>query len=57
MRKLTRRLLMGLALVFAFLLIWQKLRIVVFIRADFWQLLGLFGILALAIYLVLEVLF
>jgi len=28
-----------------------------FIRADFWQLLGLFGILALAIYLVLEVLF
>ncbi len=57
MRKATRRLLMGLALIFAFLLIWQKLHIVVLVRANFWQLLGLFGILALAIYLVLEVLF
>jgi hypothetical protein len=57
MRKVTRRLLMGLALIFAFLLIWQKLHIVVIVRAGFWQLLGLFGILALAIYLVLEVLF
>ena len=57
MRKVTRRLLMGLALIFAFLLIWQKLHIVVLVRANFWQLLGLFGVLALAIYLVLEVLF
>jgi hypothetical protein len=57
MRKLTRRLLMGLALIFAFLLFWQKLHIVVIVRAAFWQLLGLFGVLALAIYLVLEVLF
>ncbi len=56
MRKLTRRLLWGLALVFAFLLIWQKLRIVVVIRASFGQLLGLFAVLAFAIYLVLEVL-
>jgi hypothetical protein len=55
MRKLTRRLLWGLALLFAFLLIWQKLRIVVVIRAGFWQLLGLFAVLAFAIYLVLEV--
>ena len=57
MRRLTRRLLWGLALVFAFLLIWQKLHIIVIVRANFWQLLGLFGILALAIYLVFEVLF
>lgn len=48
---------MGLALIFAFLLFWQKLHIVVIVRAGFWQLLGLFGVLALAIYLVLEVLF
>jgi len=57
MRKVTRRLLMGLALIFAFLLFWQKLHIVVIVRAGLWQLLGLFGVLAVAIYLVLEVLF
>jgi len=54
MRKLTRRLLLGLAFIFAFLLIWQKLRIVVFIHATFGQLLLLFVGLALAIYLVFE---
>jgi hypothetical protein len=54
MRKLTRRLLWGLAFVFAFILIWQKLHIVVWIRATFWQLLLLFVGLAFAIYLVLE---
>jgi len=48
---------MGLALIFAFLLFWQKLHIVVIVLAGFWQLLGLVGVLALAIYLVLEVLF
>jgi flagellar motor switch protein FliM len=57
MRRRTRRLLWGLALLFAFILIWQKLRIVVIIRANFWQLLGLFALLAVAIYLVFEVLF
>jgi len=54
MRKLTRRLLLGLAFVFAFILIWQKLRIVVFIHATFGQLLLLFVGLAFAIYLVFE---
>jgi len=54
MRKLTRRLLLGLAFIFAFVLIWQKLRIVVFIHATFTQLLLLFVGLALAIYLVFE---
>lgn len=57
MRKLTQRLLIGLALVFAFILIWQKIRIVVWIRATFWQLLVMYGVLALGIYLVFEVLF
>lgn len=54
MRKLTRRLLLGLAFVFAFVLIWQKLRIVVWIHATFGQLLLLFVGLAFAIYLVFE---
>ncbi len=54
MRKLTRRLLLGLALVFAFLLIWQKLHIVVWVHAELWQLLLLFLGLAFAIYLVFE---
>ena len=54
MRKLTKRLLWGLAFVFAFILIWQKIRIVVWIHATFWQLLLLFVGLAFAIYLVFE---
>ena len=57
MRRLTRRLLWGLAFVFAFVLIWQKIHIIVLICANFWQLLILFALLALAIYLVFEVLF
>jgi hypothetical protein len=54
MRRLTRRLLMGLAFVFAFVLIWQKINIIVWVRATFWQLLLLFVGLAFAIYLVFE---
>jgi hypothetical protein len=54
MRKLTRRLLLGLAFVFAFILIWQKIHIVVWVHATFLQLLLLFVGLALAIYLVFE---
>jgi hypothetical protein len=56
MRKWTRRFLWGLAFVFAFVLIWQKLHIVVVVRATFAQLLALFVGLAVAIYLILEVL-
>ena len=56
MRRLTKRLLWGLAFVFAFVLIWQKIRIIIVIRASFWQLLALFVGLAFAIYLVFEVL-
>lgn len=57
MRKLTKRLLWGLALIFSFIIIWQKVHIVVVVRATFWQLLLLFLGLALGIYLVIEVLF
>jgi len=55
-RRITRRLLVGLAFVFAFYLIWQKLHIVVFVRLTGGQLLLLFVGLALAIYLIFEVL-
>jgi len=57
MRKLTKRLLWGLALIFAFVIIWQKVHFVVVIHATFWQLLLLFLGLAVGIYLVFEVLF
>lgn len=54
MRKLTKRVLLGLAFVLAFVLIWEKIRIVVWVHASFLQLLLLFVGLALAIYLVFE---
>ena len=57
MRNLTKRLLWGLAFSLAFVLIWRKIRIVMFVHVTFWQLLLLFLGLAVAIYLVFEVLF
>lgn len=56
MRGITKRLLWGLAFLFAFYLIWQKVRIVVFVRLSFNQLLLLFVGLAVAIYVIFEVL-
>ncbi len=38
----------------AFWLIWRQLRLVVWVRLSGWQLLGLFGVLALGIFLVLD---
>jgi hypothetical protein len=57
MHKLTKRILLGLALIFAFIIIWQKVHIVFVVRLAFWQLGLLFLGLAGAIYLVFEVLF
>jgi len=56
MRRTTRRLLFALALVFAFAVIWRKVRIVLWVHVGFWQLLILFLVLAIAIYLVFELL-
>lgn len=56
MRRATKRLLWGLAFVFAFVLIYRKIHIVMFVHVTFWQLALLFFGLALAIYLVMEVL-
>lgn len=40
-----------LAILIAFWLIWSKLRIVVWVQASFWQILLLFAVLAVALYL------
>lgn len=56
MHNITRRLLIALALVFAFLLIWRRVRIVFLVRVNFWQLALLFVILAVAIYVIFELL-
>jgi len=56
MRRATKRLLWGLAFVFALVLIWRKIRIVLFVHVTFWQLGLLFLGLALAVYLIMEVL-
>jgi len=49
-------LLVALAFVFAFVLIWRKVRIVFFVHLSFGQLLILFFGLAVAVYLVFELL-
>lgn len=40
-----------LAVLIAFWLIWSKLRIVVWVQASFWQILILFAVLAVALFL------
>jgi len=40
-----------LAVLIAFWLIWSRLRIVVWVQASFWQILVLFVILAVALFL------
>jgi hypothetical protein len=42
--------------VFAFVLIWRRVRIVFFVHVSFWQLLLLFLGLAFGIYLLFEIL-
>jgi len=56
MRRITQRLLWALAFIFAFALIWRKVRIVFLVRVSVWQLLILFLGLAVAIYWVFELL-
>ena len=56
MRSVTRRLLWVVALLFAAVLIWRRVRIVVFVHLSLWQLLLLFLGLALGIYVLFEIL-
>ena len=55
-RRVTRRLLAAVALVFAAMLIWRRVRIVLFVRLSLGQLLLLFLGLALGIYVLFEIL-
>ncbi len=50
MRRRGTSLAITLAVVIAFWLIWSKLRIIVFVQADFWQILILFAVLAVALF-------
>ncbi|RME81149.1 MAG: hypothetical protein D6775_14295, partial [Caldilineae bacterium] len=49
-----RSLVLTLAVLLAFWLIWSRLRFVVWVRAEFWQILLLFGVLALVLFLGLD---
>jgi len=42
------------AVLIAFWLIWSKLRIIVWVQASFWQILLLFAVLAIVIFLGLD---
>jgi len=54
MRGLRRFLVLGMALVIAFVLIWRKVHVVIFVRTTFWQLLVLYGVLVLGTFLILD---
>jgi len=54
--KVTKRLLWSLAFLFAFVLIWRKMRIVILVHLSLWQVVLLFLGLAVVIYLMFEML-
>lgn len=54
-RPLTRRLMWVLAFILAFLIIWHKLRIVIFVNISLWGLIAFFLGLAVVIYLIFDV--
>jgi hypothetical protein len=54
--RVTKRLLWGLAFLFAFVLIWRRTRIVIWVPVSLWQLILLFLGLAAAVYFVFGVL-
>ncbi len=56
MHKVTKRLLWSLAFLFAFVLIWRKMRIVILVHLSLWQVVLLFLGLAVVIYLMFEIL-
>lgn len=54
MTRIGRPLILTIAVLIAFWLIWSKLRIVVFVNASFGQILLLFGVLAVVLFLGLD---
>ncbi|NOZ71895.1 MAG: hypothetical protein GXP38_08270 [Chloroflexi bacterium] len=57
MKSRSRSILLTIAVLIAFWLIWSRMRFVVWVHAEFSQILLLFGILAVAIFLGLDHLF
>jgi hypothetical protein len=51
MARVSRSVILTAAVLIAFWLIWSKLRIVVFVNASFGQILLLFGVLAVVLFL------
>lgn len=56
-RRGRRRWLVAIALVGAFLLLWNRLHIVFLVQLNLWSLLALFLVLAIGIYAALKLLF
>ena len=54
MNSRARFLLLTIAVLIAFWLIWSRLNFVVFVNASFWQILLVFGVLAVVIFLGLD---
>lgn len=54
MKPRARSLLLTVAVLIAFWLIWSRLNFVVFVHASFWQILLGFGVLALVVFLGLD---
>lgn len=54
MKKRSQELLVGIAIIIAFWLIWSRLRIHVWVRLSGLQLIALFVVLALAIFVILD---
>lgn len=45
---------LAIAVLIAFWLIWSRLQFVVWVHANFWQILILFGVIALALFLAID---
>ncbi|MCS6843505.1 MAG: hypothetical protein NZ528_04150 [Caldilineales bacterium] len=54
MSRVGRPLILTVAVLVAFWLIWSRLRIVVWVNAEFWQILVLFVVLAVVLFLGLD---
>jgi hypothetical protein len=54
MKRRSQELLISIAVIIVFWLFWSRLRIHVWVRLSGWQLIILFGVLVLAVFLVLD---
>ncbi|MCO6452068.1 MAG: hypothetical protein J5I90_14895 [Caldilineales bacterium] len=49
-----RPIIFAIAVLIAFWLIWSRLRFVVWVNANFWQILLIFGVIALVLFLAID---